>query len=115
MIEAYSFGSMVIAGKRYTRDIIVFPERTVNGWWRKEGHEVCLDDLKALLICESKPEIIVIGTGYNGLVKVLHEVGDFLKTHGIELIAQPTPEAYQTFNKLLKSNKRVAGAFHLTC
>jgi len=42
-------------------------------------------------------------------------VENALKSQGIELKVQPTKEAFQTFNQLLKSNKRVAGAFHLTC
>ena len=106
MIDSYDFGVMVINGKRYTSDVIVFPEKIIDGWWRREGHKVYTEDLK---------EILVIGTGYYGLMKISPEASEALKSHEIELVAQPTGEAYQTFNKLLKSNKRVAGAFHLTC
>jgi len=60
-------------------------------------------------------EVLVVGTGYYGIVKISPEVETVLKSQGIELVAQPTKEACQTFNKLLKSNRRVAGAFHLTC
>jgi hypothetical protein len=28
---------MIINGKRYTSDLIVFPEKALSGWWR-EGH-----------------------------------------------------------------------------
>lgn len=59
--------------------------------------------------------MLVVGTGYYGLVKISPEVKGALQSQGIELTAQPTKEACQTFDKLLKSNKRVAGAFHLTC
>jgi hypothetical protein len=43
------------------------------------------------------------------------EVNGALKERGIKLIAQPTGEAYKTFNELLKAGKAVVGAFHLTC
>jgi hypothetical protein len=56
-----------------------------------------------------------VGTGYNGFLKVSSGVEEALKSHEITLVAQPTKEAIQTFNKLLISGKRVAGAFHLTC
>ena len=115
MIESYDFGSIVISGKKYTSDVIVFPERVIDDWWRKEGHRIYVDDLKEILNCESKPEMLVVGTGYYGLVKISPEVETTLKSQKIELVAQLTKEACQTFNKFLKSNSRVVGAFHLTC
>lgn len=115
MINSYDFGVMVINGKRYTSDVIVFPERVVDGWWRREGHRVYIEDLKEIFKHEPKPEVLVVGTGYYGLVKISPEVPKALKSNRIVLVAQPTREAYQTFNKLLKSDKQVVGAFHLTC
>jgi len=115
MIESYDFGAIVINGTRYTCDVIVFPERVIAGWWRKEGHRLYMDDLGEILKHEPRPEILVVGTGYYGLVKVSSELIDTLKSHGIKLIAQPTREACQTFNKFLESSRQVVGAFHLTC
>jgi len=115
LIEAYDFGVMVVNGKRYTSDLIVFPEKVFSGWWRREGHELCVEDLKEVFSHSPLPEVLVVGTGYSGLVKVLPEVEDALKERGIKLISQSTREAYKTFNELLKAGKRVVGAFHLTC
>lgn len=115
LIDSYDFGVMVINGKRYTSDVIVFPERVVGGWWRKEGHRLYVEDLTEILNHKPKLEVLVVGTGYSGLVKVLPEVENVLKSREIKLVAQPTSEACRTFNRLLKSKKRVAGAFHLTC
>lgn len=115
MIESYDFGVMVVNGKRYTSDLIVSPEKVLGGWWRRVGHEICLEDLKEVLSCSPLPEVLVVGTGYSGLVKVLPEVEKALKERGIALIAQPTRDAYKTFNELLRAGKRVVGAFHLTC
>jgi hypothetical protein len=106
---------MVIDGKRYTSDVIVFPDKVISGWWRKEGHRIYVEDLKEVFSHKPPPEVLVIGTGYSGLVKVVPEVEDVVKAKGIKLIVQPTSEAYKTFNEFLKAGKVVVGAFHLTC
>lgn len=123
MIESYEFGAIVINDKRYTSDIIVLPERVIDGWWRKEGHRLHVEDLEEILEHEPKPEVLVVGTGFYGFVKISLKVENTLKSHGIKLVAQPTGEATQTFNELLQNHlsidkskrKVIAGAFHLTC
>ena len=112
MIDSYDFGRIVINGKRYSSDLIVFPDKVRDGWWRKEGHRLHVEDLKEVL--EAKPEVLVVGTGYSGLMKVPPETRKYVESKGIELIAQSTAEACKTFNRLVKSRKVVA-ALHLTC
>jgi len=58
--------------------------------------------------------VLVVGTGYSGLMTVPPETRKFVESEGIELIAQKTAEACKTFNRLVKSRKVVA-ALHLTC
>lgn len=82
MIESYDFGVIVINGKRYTSDVIVFPERVMDSWWRKEGHRLYAEDLKEILEHEPRPEVLVVGTGYHGLVKVSPEVKKALESRG---------------------------------
>jgi len=112
MIDSYDFGRIVINGKRYNRDLIVFPDKVKDGWWRKEGHRLHVEDLKDVL--EAKPKVLVVGTGYSGLMRVPPETRKYVESEGIELIAQNTAEACETFNRLVKSRKVVA-ALHLTC
>lgn len=112
MIDSYDFGRIVINGKRYNSDLIVFPDKVRDGWWRKEGHRLHVEDLKDVL--EAKPEVLVVGTGYSGLMRVPSETRKYVESEGIELIAQNTTEACKTFNRLVKSRKVVA-ALHLTC
>lgn len=115
MIDSYEFGRMVIDGRRYTRDVIVFPSRVLDGWWRREGHNLMVEDLREVLGVEAQPEVLVVGTGYSGVMRVSSEVEEALRSRRIRLIAQPTRRACQTFNGLLKSGQSVVGAFHLTC
>jgi hypothetical protein len=112
MIDAYSFGRMVIEGKPYTKDLIIYPDRVKSPWWRKTGHLLTLTDLDELLA--KNPDTIIVGTGYMGLMKVDEEVKKYAKDHGINLIIQKSKQAVRTFNKR-HSKTSVYGAFHLTC
>jgi len=112
MIESYDFGQIIINGHRYSRDVIIFPDHIKDGWWRREGHKLSLEDLKEVF--EAEPEVLVIGTGYSGLMKVPQDVTDYVKSKNIELVVENTRQACQTYNRLCQS-RRVIAAFHLTC
>jgi len=113
MIDFYDFGQITINGRRYTTDVIIFPQRVEDSWWRKEGHRLCLDDLKTII--EAKPEVLIIGTGYNGYMKVPSEVIQYLASKKIQVVVEKTSEACKTYNSLVKSKRIVVAAFHLTC
>lgn len=112
-VEEYRFGYIRIAGREYTRDVIVYPDRVRPNWWRKEGHSLCLEDIKEVL--DYEPEVIVIGTGAYGVMRVPHEVVSALEARGIKVIIAPTGEAVKRFNELLRAGRKVVGCFHLTC
>lgn len=113
MIDSYGFGRIVIDGKKYTSDVIIFPYRVMSDWWREEGHRLHVNDLDEVL--KEKVDVLVVGTGYLGLMKVPTETRDFMEKEGFKLIIQPTREAWKTYNSLTKSGKKVVAAFHLTC
>jgi len=111
-IDSYSFGEITIAGKRYKSDVIVFPDRVIDGWWRREGHSLHEEDIDAVV--GTKPEVLIVGTGYSGMMRVPEKTRRYVESKGIELIATTTGEACKLFNKL-SSEKRVVAALHLTC
>jgi hypothetical protein len=112
MIESYDFGQITINGRRYSSDVIIFPDHVKDGWWRSKGHRLSLEDLKEVF--EVKPEVLVIGTGYSGLMKIPQDVRDYVSARDIELVVENTRQACQTYNRLCES-KKVLAAFHLTC
>jgi len=112
-IEDYRFGRIVIDGRPYTSDVIVFPDRVKDGWWRNEGHELCLADLEEVV--QEKPEVLVVGTGKSGLMRVLPKTEEYLEQQGIKLKVERTAQACQTFNRLCGSGEKVVAALHLTC
>ena len=113
LIDSYSFGRITINGKRYTNDVIVFPNRVEDNWWRKQGHQLQVKDIETVV--KEKPEVLVVGTGYYGLVKITAETIEYLKSKGVELVAQKTQNACTTYNRLVESRKKVIAALHLTC
>jgi len=112
-IDSYSFGSMTVNGKSYTDDLIVFPEKVSPGWWRKQGHSLCMEDLAEVLAY--KPQTLIVGKGASGCMDIPSSTTQTLKERGIEVIGQNTSEAVEFFNEYINAGKRVVGAFHLTC
>ncbi len=111
-IDSYLFGQIVINGKKYTSDVIIFPDRVQDDWWRDESHELALKDMSGSL--NDTPEILLVGTGASGLMRVLPEVERAAEARNIHLIVQPTGEACETYNQLYQT-QRVVAALHLTC
>ncbi len=112
-IEAYRFGEMVVSGQTHHSDLKIINGRIVPNWWRKEGHNFCLDDIRDIL--NSECEILVIGTGAYGVMKVPESVKKAIMEHGLAVEIYPTEKAASRFNELVAQGKKVAGAFHLTC
>ncbi len=112
-IGQYRFGEIEVDGKRYTGDIKIIGASVISDWWRAQGHELASSDIDDIL--SESPEIIVVGMGLPGRMKVAEELRERLAAAGTSLIVEPTPKAVATFNRLNKSGKKVAGVFHLTC
>jgi hypothetical protein len=112
IIGSYDFGRITINGKHYTTDLLVFPEKIKADWRRKKGHLLHIADLEEVF--EAKPEVLVVGTGYSGMMDVPPETRSYIESEGIELVVQKTAEACKTFNRLSES-RTVVAALHLTC
>jgi hypothetical protein len=113
MIEAYSFGSMTVDGQVYGKDLKILQGQVRAGWWRREGHRVDVGDVEDII--EAAPQVLVVGMGASGLMRVSEKLRSVLGEKGIDLFAQASGEAARTFNRLVEEGKDVAGAFHLTC
>jgi hypothetical protein len=113
MIESFSFGDMVIDGRRITSDLIIYPNGVIqDGWWRSRGHTLIRKDIQALV--DSKPEMIIVGMGINGLMKPERGLDKWIQNQGIHYMAGPNDKAVAWYNQ--KSGQAIVGAcFHLTC
>ena len=111
-IESCRFGSVTIDGETYTRDVIVRPEGVLAGWWREDGHSLCREDLVDAL--EPGPEVLVIGCGASGVLRVPDQTRRWIAEQGVELLELPTGAACERYNELARERRVVAG-LHLTC
>ena len=113
MIDACSFGLIVINGKKYTSDLVVYPDgHVVDSWYRRSGHRLSSDDILELI--ESEPKVIIAGTGVSGLVKPEKELEKLLHQKGIKFVPAPNHEAMNLYNEM-SSKKQVGACFHLAC
>jgi hypothetical protein len=103
-IDHYRFGQIMIDGVKYSRDVIIYPERVQDS--------LSTEDLADVLA--SPPEVLVVGCGSVSRMTVPAATMAELRAAGIEVIAQSTGEACQTYNRLSET-RRVAAALHLTC
>jgi len=111
MIEGYEFGKIVVDGETYTNDILILPNKKILAWWRGSGHKVVNQDLEK--VYEQKPEVLIIGTGRYGVMRVTDEVYEYCASLNIRLIVKDTVSAIETYNR--EASKSKAAGFHLTC
>jgi hypothetical protein len=113
MITEFSFGRIVVDGKICNNDIKIIQGKLVPDWWRKSGHTVDVEDVQDAL--EAEPEILIIGKGKPGYMKLTDALRRYLKDHHIQLIDEPTADAVKMYNQLVNKGKRVSGGFHVGC
>jgi len=112
-IDGYTFGRMVVDGVAFTSDLILLPDRVVDGWWRREGHRLDPADLAA--VASAAPAVVVIGTGASGCMAVPEATRRWLEGQGAKVKAAPSSDAVTRYYTRAATAERVVGCFHLTC
>jgi hypothetical protein len=111
-IDCYEFGLIRIDGQTFKNDILIWPGRIKNNWWRQESHLLQMDDVAEALA--AAPEVLVVGQGDPGRMQVDRGLALYLRDEGVDLMVFPTKEACQIINDL-NPKRRLAAALHLTC
>jgi len=110
-IDSTKFGEVTVDGKTYYSDVRV--------WWdgrvemRESSHTFGMSEFAALL--RKKPEVIVLGTGHPGSVKILPEVKQASEDQKIEIFAEPSSRAVEIFNAFIADRKKAVAVIHVTC
>ena len=112
MIDRFGYGTIVIDGQTYESDVIIFPDGAVERWEHKDEHVLRLTDVKKVI--EAKPEVVIIGLGTVGNVKMRPKAEKCLQEAGIEVMAHRTNKACETY-KELRTQRKVAAILHITC
>jgi polyphosphate kinase 2 (PPK2 family) len=110
MIQAFEYGRITIADQDYDADILVYPDGDIKESQRSDEHQLKVTDIEPLINAE--PEVIVLGLGTVGQLKVKPKVKDQIASSGIELHAYKTEKAIEIYRDL-RIQKSIAALFHL--
>lgn len=116
-IEDAWFGSITVEGTRYEYDIII----RLSGKVRRRNkqlsksiygtsHKISLPEIVELH--RKRAERIIIGTGFEGQVRLSPEAAAFLEEKGYSVELYPTPQAIECWNR---AEGLIIGLFHITC
>ena len=116
-IQSTQFGNITIDGKKYEFDVVIRLSGEVIKRKKKlskrhygTSHVVSKDE--AEFVYEDGCKELVLGTGQEDNVRLSNEAAEYFEKKGCKVIAQPTPDAIETFNKAKKGK---IGLFHVTC
>ena len=76
-------------------------------------HRISPEEQKQLL--SHRPEIILIASGWNGVLRLTPEFKDKLKQKGIELKVVLTPGVVKEYNQLVEQGRKINALIHTTC
>lgn len=112
LIDSYKFGRIIINGKEYNSDVIIYPDKVNDSWRRIEGHNLVIDDIQEII--KYRPDTLIIGKGTPGLMKVSKQVQEKISSLGIKVFVFSTSNAIKKYNEI-NSVEKVVAALHLTC
>jgi hypothetical protein len=116
-IDEITFGSIVIEGKKYRRDVLIFADGTVKkregGFLMFGSHKIKKQELEEL--SQGQPETIIVGTGTNSAAHIAPEAESWAKGKNLSLLIQPSYDAVAKVNELAEQRKKVAALIHITC
>ena len=84
-IDSYTFGCIRIDGIDYSKDVIIAGGEVRSQWWRDAGSHVFVpSDLQTVI--SAKPDVVCLGTGNYGRVKVEDATLEALRAAGSEVV-----------------------------
>ena len=116
-IEAATFGSITIDGRKIRNDVILRLDGSVKKHKKKlskrlygTSHTISLDEAK--YVYQERAERLIIGTGQYDSVRLSEEAQAYLEKHNCRTKLAATPDAIRLWNK---AKGKVIGLFHVTC
>ena len=113
-IDSYGFGRIRIDGADYGLDVLLLRDRVLSPWWRQAGgHVYAAEDLQPLIALA--PEVVCLGTGYFGRVKVQDDTVEAFAAAGSQVLVDRTGRVVEEYNRLVREGRDAMAALHLTC
>jgi hypothetical protein len=117
-IDSVEWKKIVVDGEEYQQVLIVGDqvlERDSEKLHRLFDTTHKMGDWEIETLLSNKPEIIVIGNGFDGVLSVNEKFREQSSKLGIELRILKTPAAAEEFNRLSEAGKKVNALIHTTC
>jgi hypothetical protein len=116
-IDKFSFGSAVIDGTKYIRDLILLPDgiikRRDGGFWVVGSH--CINKNEVQQLFDSGAKTIIVGIGILSRAHLSDEAKKYAEHQSAELFVVSSGDAVQKWNQLTDEGKRAAALIHITC
>ena len=113
MFQSAEFGKIVFDNRAFNEDVVVRSNGSAMPRGpRPENHEISWEEMKHYI--DDRTRKVIVGTGFNGVLKVLQQTKEFLSSRGIELVEVKTQEAIKLYNEERDKNGVVA-VIHSTC
>ncbi|HID74015.1 MAG TPA: hypothetical protein EYP43_03065 [Thermoplasmata archaeon] len=121
-IERYAWGEYRIHGRVHRWDVMVtgnIGSAVEVAPWRERRDLERVPHLLIPAMVEPAlvlgPEVLIVGTGAMGALRVDRAMVDSIEVEGVRLVVEPTPRACGTFNRLFGEGRRVVALLHGTC
>ena len=116
-IDSTEFGAITIDGKAYDHDVIIRLSGKVEKRRKRLSKDVygtshVVSEAEAKFVFEKGCDLLVVGAGQQGNVRLSPEASEFLDKKGCRVLVQPTPEAIHSFNR---AREKTIGLMHVTC
>ncbi|MGC9349967.1 MAG: Mth938-like domain-containing protein [Anaerolineae bacterium] len=121
-IDDTGFGWIEVAGTRYDHDLVIELDGTVRKRKKRLSKKVYgtshrLSLKEAENVYEEGTELLLVGSGQFGRVRLSDEAQAFFDERGVTVTLLRTPEAIRRWNALQTASgeRAVVGLFHITC
>jgi len=116
--DSSRFGEVIINGRSYGDVLVIgeeIEERDDSRLDRELATDHLIGDWEVKKLLSNRPEIVIIGSGTDGDLRVTSEVMEKFKKAKVKLIALTTPQAISEYNNLTKVGKKINALIHVTC
>jgi len=117
-IDKVSWGKVKVDGKNYHQVLMIGDEvieRESEKLHQLFGTTHQIGDWEKEKLMANKPEIILVATGWSGLVKIDDDFKKKLAVKEIGLETVLTPQVAKRYHQLVQEGKRVNTLIHTTC
>ncbi|MBN2042354.1 MAG: hypothetical protein JW754_00950 [Candidatus Aenigmarchaeota archaeon] len=110
-INSMKFGEITIDNKTYYSDMTVWWDGRIE--YREKSHVFGVEEFSK--IAAKNPEMVVIGTGVEGVVNVSEDMEALANEKNIQVFVDTSPKAIEMFNAFQNEGKKVVAVIHSTC